>query len=235
MKIGSEIRFVVFDGSDGTGKSTQLKRLGALLESKGESVHYTRLLGGDGRDYIQNELRKLLLSPDFPADEVEAEEELFGVSDRKGLKVTQSALSHGGKTLALQDRGLPSHYAYAVAKGMTPDRVEEVHGETFKAYSDMKEGFGSLHVVMIPEDERLAMERVQARGEQVTPRLENLETQRAVISELESLRDNYLHVNGTRPDEDLGAYVFVTVRRAESIDQVHQNVLAAIAEAGIEL
>ena len=35
-------KFIVFEGCDGSGKSTQLKLLASYLESKGEEVYLTR-------------------------------------------------------------------------------------------------------------------------------------------------------------------------------------------------
>jgi dTMP kinase len=222
-----QTRYIVFDGADGTGKTTQLKLLGKHLEGLGKSVYYTRLLGGDGTDWVQNQVRKLLLDPEFPHDSVLDEEELFGITDRRGIMISGLKLA-SGSDIALQDRGWPSHVCYASAKDMTELQIDFVHAQTRNAYLGLAHNYGLVHVVMVPEDESLAMERVKARGEALTPRLENLETQRRVIAALK----NY---PGSNFERGMNQTVFVTVTRSQGIEEVHSNVLAALRQAGLEI
>ena len=72
----------------------------------------------------------------------------------------------------------------------------------------MARDFGVVSLVLVPEDERMAMERVLARGEATTPRLENLETQRSVISEMQAFEFAWLADANT--DEVTEAVVTVT-------------------------
>lgn len=59
-------RFVTFEGVEGAGKSTQLRRLGAALTARGIEVETTREPGGTP---LAEELREILLAPrDEPMD-----------------------------------------------------------------------------------------------------------------------------------------------------------------------
>jgi thymidylate kinase len=221
-------RFIVVDGADGCGKTTFINRLQNLLESKGEKVYRTKGLGGDGKDFVQNEIRKLLLSPEFPEDETVVEEELFSLSDRKNLKRVRAALESDEYSIALQDRGKYVHCTYAQAKGMAPEQAEEIHEQLLEDYDDIADDFGALYIVMVPEDEALAMERVKARGEAITPRLENLEMQKNVIAEFNELRDE---VSDSKDER----FIFITVYRNESRDDVFNKIMNKFEDAGIEL
>ena len=53
-------KFITFEGPDGAGKTTQMKRLGEKLTGEGIAVSYTREPGGTR---ISEEIRKLLLNP----------------------------------------------------------------------------------------------------------------------------------------------------------------------------
>jgi dTMP kinase len=203
-------RFIIVDGADGSGKTTQVKLLRDELEKAGRKVYMTRLLGGTGDDWMQGEIRRILLDPRFPADSVLDEERLFGITDMRGLKLTRQWLEANPEGVAIQDRGLASHIVYAAAKDMTPMDIELVHSEVMHAYHEMVKDFGAVSVVMVPEDERMAMERVAARGETVTPRLENTETQRRVI---EGMRKFHNYFNFT--DEAL-----IVARRQDSVEDV---------------
>jgi thymidylate kinase len=229
MNTPGKTRYIVFDGADGTGKTTQLKLLGKLLEEKYlMKVHYSRLLGGDGKDWVQNQIRKLLLDPEFPGDSVNDEEELFGVTDRRGIMISRSKLAANSADIVLQDRGWPSHVCYAAAKDMTENQIHRVHSETKNAYHGLAMDYDLIHVVMVPEDERMAMERVKGRGEQVTPRLENLETQRRVIEALRGYPEGPFSLH-------MGEAILLTVTRGQGISEVHSNVLAALRQAGLEI
>ena len=58
-------KFITFEGGEGAGKSTQIKRLGAALETIGISTTVTREPGGSpGAETI----RGLLLDPDSKWD-----------------------------------------------------------------------------------------------------------------------------------------------------------------------
>lgn len=57
--------FITFEGTDGSGKSTQAKILAEFLRTRGKTVRETREPGGVG---ISEDIRKLILNPDYKTD-----------------------------------------------------------------------------------------------------------------------------------------------------------------------
>ena len=107
-------RFLVFDGPDGCGKSTQLSRFADHVEAAGIEVCYVRDPGGTT---IGEQIRTLLLDPhhDEPID-IHCEMLLFMAS--RAQLITQRiapALAHN--KLVLADRFISSTLAYQGAAG----------------------------------------------------------------------------------------------------------------------
>ncbi|MFW6032362.1 MAG: dTMP kinase, partial [Phycisphaeraceae bacterium] len=67
-------RFVVFDGPDGSGKSTQFRQLLKLLESRGIAVCQVREPGGTS---VGERIRDLLLDPETGDMDVRCEMLLY--------------------------------------------------------------------------------------------------------------------------------------------------------------
>lgn len=102
-------RLVVFEGGEGAGKSTQLRRLSARLSAAGIAHRHFREPGGTA---VGDRIRELLLHGDAPmAPRTEAA--LF-VASRAELVATEvrPALSRGEHVLL--DRFLLSTYAYQI-------------------------------------------------------------------------------------------------------------------------
>jgi len=113
-------RFLVLDGIDGCGKSTQARRLAASLsERTGRRVQHLREPGSTG---LGEGLRELLLSGEveiFPR----AETLLFAAARAQMLEqVVEPALARGEHVVC--ERFHPSTFAYqAVAGGLSEDEV----------------------------------------------------------------------------------------------------------------
>ncbi|YAL83704.1 dTMP kinase [Dermacoccaceae bacterium W4C1] len=98
--------FVVFEGGDGAGKSTQLERLEAHLSARGERVLRTREPGGTP---LGASIRQLLLHGDEVVPRAEAL--LFAADRAQHVQTTvRPALARG--EVVLQDRYLDSSVAY---------------------------------------------------------------------------------------------------------------------------
>jgi len=117
-------RFISLEGGEGAGKSTQLKRLAALLRERGLEVVETREPGGsEGAEMI----RRLLLEGPEERWTPEAEALLFAAARADHVAMTiRPALERGAWVLS--DRFLDSSLAYqGGALGLGVDRVRALH------------------------------------------------------------------------------------------------------------
>jgi len=109
-------RFVVFDGPDGSGKSTQFRRLATRAEAAGVEVTEVREPGGT---IIGEKIRELLLSPEHDMMDMRCEMLLY-MSSRAQLiaEKIRPALDRGD--LVLADRFIRSTLAYQGTAGGLP-------------------------------------------------------------------------------------------------------------------
>ena len=115
-------RFIVIEGGEGVGKSTQVLRLAETLRASGREVVVTY---EPGDTKTGAELRAVLLHADSPLD-VHAEL-LLMLADRAQhvAEVVRPALERGA--LVVCDRYEPSTLAYqGVARGLGVDEVERL-------------------------------------------------------------------------------------------------------------
>lgn len=112
-------KFVVLDGPDGSGKSTQIRRLARELSAAGLDVVTGRDPGGTA---IGDRIRAVLLDHDLSTMDVNCEALLFMASRAQLVaEVIRPALSAGITVLC--DRYVSSTCAYQGAAGMDPRRV----------------------------------------------------------------------------------------------------------------
>jgi dTMP kinase len=117
--------FITFEGSEGCGKSTQVKRLAARLELAGVPTLITREPGGTA---IGEKIRDLLqFAPESFAMTPETEVLLFEASRAQLVRETiQPALEKG--TVVISDRFSDSTTVYqGVARKLAPDIVETLN------------------------------------------------------------------------------------------------------------
>ncbi len=108
---------IVFEGPEGVGKSTQLRRLKSWMESGGRVVHALREPGGTP---LGDEIRRLLLDP--ASDITPRAEALLFMASRAQLleSIVRPALAAGH--VVLLDRFFLSTYAYQGAGRGLPER-----------------------------------------------------------------------------------------------------------------
>lgn len=114
---------VVFEGSEGAGKSTQLRRLGQWLEQAGHSVVSVREPGGTP---LGDDIRRVLLDP--ASEIVPAAEALLFMASRAQVvdAVIRPAVERGA--IVLVDRFFLSTYAYqADARGLPLSDVRQAN------------------------------------------------------------------------------------------------------------
>ena len=116
-------RFVVLEGGDATGKSTQLDRLAARVRDTGVEVVTTF---EPGATPLGAKLRALLLHDDGPVDPVA--EALLMAADRAEhvAEVLRPALARGAWVVC--DRFVPSSLAYqGVGRGLGVAEIEQLN------------------------------------------------------------------------------------------------------------
>ena len=112
-------RFIVLDGVEGAGKSTQLARLAEALRAAGEDVLVTVEPGGTP---VGEAIRALLLSPDYPEMTPLTEVFLFCASRAQHVgQVIRPALAAG--RLVLCDRFSAATFAYQGHAGEAGDEL----------------------------------------------------------------------------------------------------------------
>ena len=115
-------RFLVFDGPDGAGKSTQRALLADALIANGGDVESCRDPGGT---IIGDRIRSVLLDHDLSGMDVNCETLLFMASRAQLVReVINPALE--AKRIVLCDRFVTSTCAYQGAAGFDPQRVIEL-------------------------------------------------------------------------------------------------------------
>ncbi|MBS3941729.1 MAG: dTMP kinase [Actinobacteria bacterium] len=116
--------FVVFEGGDGTGKSTQIRLLRAAVEGEGRDVLVTREPGGTP---IAEHVREILLSRDSDAMADRTEALLYAASRAQHVEeVIRPALEHG--SVVLCDRFIDSSIVYQGAgRGLGEEAVERLN------------------------------------------------------------------------------------------------------------
>lgn len=151
-------RFITFEGGEGTGKSTQAKRLAATLESAGYDVQLTREPGGT---FGAESIRELVLSG--TQDRWSGMTELllmYAARIDHVEKLIKPALERGAWVIS--DRFADSSMAYqGYARGLGKDRVEAVHNAVM-------EGFEPDMTILFDMDPVIAMKRVETRGEDLS-------------------------------------------------------------------
>lgn len=102
-------RLLVFEGPEGAGKTTQIRRLAAFLERTGVSHRVVREPGGTP---VGEEIRRLVLDEPYELDA--ATEALLFIASRAEhvAKVVRPALARG--ELVIADRFFLSTYAYQI-------------------------------------------------------------------------------------------------------------------------
>ncbi|MBR5514727.1 MAG: dTMP kinase [Clostridia bacterium] len=191
----NENAFIVFEGIDGSGKSTQIKMLAAALSEQGMSVEVTaEPSNGDIGKLLRSYLKKekvtdnRAIAPLFAADRIDHITAKGGILDLLNRKNT-----------VLCDRYYLSSYAYQ-AIDCDMDWVIELNREAQRLAKP------DLHIFLDLPCE-ISMERVKNRGE--TELFEQLDRQKKIRENFfilfEKLKDeeNIFIVDATKSPEEI--------------------------------
>src|SRR4051794_38123027 len=193
--------FVVFEGGEGAGKSTQVKRLAATLSGEGREVVVTREPGATD---VGGRIRRLVLDKaEAPAPRAEA---LLYAADRAHhvATVVRPALARGA--IVISDRYVDSSLAYQGAGRTLP--VSEISWLSSWATGGLKPDL----VVLLDVDPGVGLGRVDSRG-QGQDRLESESRQfhervRYAFLDLAAADPKrYLVLDAARPADEIAAAV----------------------------
>lgn len=199
--------FITFEGIDGSGKSTQARRLAEALRSDGREVVLTREPGGSpGAEAI----RRLLVEGDPERWSAETEILLFTAARRDHLERTiRPALARGA--VVISDRFADSTRVYqGTARGDLGTLVDELHSRLIGIEPDM--------TFIIDMDPALALSRGLARrsgedrfedmGEQFQSRLRD-----GFLALARRFPDRCRVIDGAADPEAVAARVLALARR----------------------
>jgi dTMP kinase len=151
---GKKGYFITFEGGEGVGKTTQVKRVAERLRSQGRLVIETREPGGTS---LGEAIRGLLLDKSIPPMAIDTELLLMFAARSEHLhQVILPALAAGG--IVLCDRFTDASYAYQGAgRGIAMERIEAL--ENF-VQGTLRPDLTFLLDVPLP----VALERAKQRG-----------------------------------------------------------------------
>lgn len=201
-------KFFVFEGIDGSGKTTQQNYLGQSLEDYGYAVVYTREPGGTP---LGEAVRRVLLDREFAGMDSRAEALLYAAARAEHVfKVIAPALASG--KVVLCDRFLDSSLAYqGYGRGIDLSLIEKINGPaTGEILPDL--------VLLLDTPPELGRSRL-GRGGQGKDRIELEE-----IEFYRRVRDGYLKL----ASRDAGRYRVVDA--AGTPEKVRAKILAAALE-----
>jgi dTMP kinase len=204
--------FVVFEGGEGAGKSTQLKRLAAVLEKRGHEVVVTR---EPGATPVGAKIRALLLDPTTSLSP--RAEALLYAADRAQhvATVVQPALERGA--VVLSDRYVDSSLAYQGAGRALA--IEEVAELSRRATGGLRPDL----TVLLDIDPAVGLARSTGSPDRIEQ--ESLEFHKAV-------RQGFLDLAAAAPDRYL---VVNAMQSAEAVfAAISSRVLTLVPERQLE-
>lgn len=195
-------RFIVFEGGEGAGKSTQSRALADYLLARDHEVTCTREPGGTP---AAEAIRAVLLDPANAGLDDRAEALLFAAArGDHAARVIRPALDRGD--IVISDRYLDSSVAYqGIARGLGADRVKELSlWATGGLVPDL--------TVVLDVDPALGLARVVGPDRLEAEPVEWHEQVRQAFLDISAQApDRYLVLDGSRPAEDLAVEIAVAV------------------------
>lgn len=195
-------KLIVFEGIDGSGKTTQMQILGERLAGQGYPVVYTREPGGTR---VGEKIRSILLDPLYSEMEPRTEALLYAAARAQHVaQLLQPALAAG--KVILCDRFLDSSLAYqGFGRGLPLEFIDCINHLTT---AGLKPGL----VLLFDLPPCLCVKRInRQRGESDRFEREKLDFHRRV-------REGYLVLAEREPDR----YRVIDSRPA--VEQVHETV-----------
>ena len=196
--------FVVMEGPDGSGKSTQIELLSEYLSGLGKSCLITREPGGTE---IGEQIRQVILNPDNKAMSEVTEMLLYAAARAQLMKEKIIPALESGHVV-LSDRFLDSSLVYqGIARGLGIDTVRSVNGLGIGEYSP-----DLVFFLDLPEEEGIR----RKKGQKQLDRMEQ-----------ESLDFHHMVAEGYRQILQDRSDV-VRIDAAASVEEIQQQIRACI-------
>ncbi len=194
--------FIVFEGGEGAGKSTQSNALADYLRARGHSVLCTREPGGTP---AAEAIRAVLLDQANAGLDDRAEALLFAAArGDHAARVIKPGLERGD--IVVSDRYLDSSVAYqGVARGLGAERVAELSlWATGGLVPDL--------TIVLDVDPALGLARVVGPDRLESEPIEwHSRVRQAFLDIAAEHPERYLVLDGSRPAEDLAVEIAVAV------------------------
>jgi len=201
-------KLISFEGSEGSGKSTQITRLAAHLQKLQREVVSVREPGGTE---IGEQIRNIIVH-NSKGDEMCAQTELllFAAARAQLVRETIAPALASGK-IVLSDRFLDSSTVYqGIGRNLAPDPVQQIN--LFAVGNVMPD----LTIVMdVPTSVSLA--RIHQRASDVPDRME-----RENIDFYDKVREGYLVLAKSMPER------FVVIDGTKAEDVIEKKIWAAV-------
>ncbi len=199
-------KFITFEGCDGSGKSTQLRKLSEYLQREGIPHIFTREPGG-GK--ISEAIRAILLDGKNNEMTDECEALLYAAARAQHLRDrVQPALAEG--KLVVCDRYVDSSFAYqAYARGLGLEFVEKINAFALSEFlPDL-----TVFINLSPED---AFKRKHGADENDRLEQAGLEFHKRVYAGYLALAEKYpqriLSIDGKQSVEEIAAQVIAALK-----------------------
>lgn len=204
------LRFITFEGIEGSGKTTQIQMLSNALDERGQEHLLTREPGGTP---IGDQIRKVVLHPANSAMSVTCELMLYAAARAQHVEeVIRPALAEG--RLVLCDRFTDATRAYqGYGRGLSLDLIERLH---------------RLEVLSLRPDRTLlfdleaATALVRARERDDPGARDESRFEQQDLAFHERVRAGYLELARREVQR------FVIIDAKGGVDAVHARVLAAV-------
>ena len=204
--------FLTFEGPEGSGKSTQIKKLAGYLEDQGVDLVLTREPGGTE---IGDQIRKILLDSANQGMVSDCEQYLYWAARAQHLQEKIWPALEQGKWV-LCDRFVESTIAYqGYGRGLDMQQILQLKEWVTK-------GRGPDLTILLDLPVELGIERATARQAKLNGAEKEDRFEREEITFHQKVRGGFLEMAQNEKDR------FVVIDAYEDIDTIHDQVVAAV-------
>lgn len=196
--------FITFEGIDGTGKSTQIKKLSDHFTSQGKPTYITKEPGGTD---VGNRIREILLDKKIKMSP-ETDCMLYAAARREHVLTELQDRKKNGEII-ISDRFLDSSFAYQMASGLSFEYIEMMNDFVVK-------NFMPDVTVLLKIDKQLHTRRMNEKNKD---RIENRGSEY-----FEKVLSNYDLLSKKYKDR------FIVIDATGEKEKTHENIIKGINE-----